>query len=87
MPERILDLYVEFRNHTNGLPTISGSGLLGALTHYGLDSIGAGEKDEMRELVLRGGPWSGEERLAILRLLRKRCRIVGTIAAGYVGKD
>jgi DNA polymerase-1 len=66
VPERILDLYVEFRNHTNGLPTISGSGLLGALAHYGLDSIGAGEKDEMRDLVLRGGPWSDSEGLDVL---------------------
>ena len=65
-PERILDLFVEFRNHTNGLPTISGAGLLGALAHYGLDSIGAGEKDDMRDLVLRGGPWSSDEQLAIL---------------------
>ena len=66
VPERVLDLYVEFRNHTNGLPTISGAGLLGALAQYGLDGVGAGEKDEMRDLVLRGGPWSNDERLAIL---------------------
>jgi DNA polymerase-1 len=66
LPERVLDLYVEFRNHTNGLPTISGAGLLGALAHYGLDGIGAGEKDEMRDLVLRGGPWSDDEQLAVL---------------------
>ena len=66
VPERVLDLYVEFRNHTNGLPTISGAGLLGALAQYGLDGIGAGEKNEMRDLVLRGGPWTDEERLAVL---------------------
>ena len=44
----------------------SGAGLLGALAHYGLDSIGTIEKDEMRDLVLRGGPWSDAEREAIL---------------------
>jgi DNA polymerase-1 len=66
VPERVLDLYVEFRNHTNGLPTISGAGLLGALAQYGLAGIGAGEKDEMRDLILRGGPWSDAERLAVL---------------------
>jgi DNA polymerase-1 len=65
-PERVLDLFTEFRNHTNGIPTISGAGLLGALAHYGLDSIGAGEKDEMRDLILRGGPWTDDERNAIL---------------------
>jgi hypothetical protein len=66
MPGRILDLFIEFRNATNGLPTISGSGLLGALAHNGLDGIGVGEKTEMRELVLRGGPWTSDERAAIL---------------------
>lgn len=66
VPRRVLDLFTEFRNHTNGIPTNSGAGLIGALTHYGLDSIGSGKKDEMRDLVLRGGPWTDEEREAIL---------------------
>jgi hypothetical protein len=66
VPERVLDLFTEFRNHTNGIRTASGAGLLGALAHYGLDSIGAVEKEEMRDLVLRGGPWSAAERVAIL---------------------
>jgi hypothetical protein len=65
-PDRVLDLFTEFRNQTNGLPTLCGAGLLGALTHYGLDSIGAIEKDEMRNLILRGGPWSEHEKAAIL---------------------
>lgn len=63
---RILDLFTEFRVLTNGLPTISGSGLLGALLHHGLDAIGAEEKQSMRELVLGGGPWTGAEQAAIL---------------------
>jgi DNA polymerase family A len=66
MPERILDLFTEFRDRTNGLETPSGSGLLGALTYFGLDSIGAEEKEGMRALVLSGGPWSAQEREAIL---------------------
>ena len=66
VPERVLDLFTEFRNHTNGIPTTSGAGLLGALAHYGLDSIGAIEKDEMRDLILRGGPWTEAEREDIL---------------------
>ena len=66
VPVRILDLFTEFRNLTNGLPTIGGNGLLGALAHHGLDSIGAVEKHEMRDLILRGGPWSDNERAAIL---------------------
>jgi DNA polymerase I len=66
VPERVLDLFTEFRNCTNGVPTSNGNGLLGALAYHGLDSIGAIEKDEMRDLVLRGGPWSAAERRAIL---------------------
>jgi DNA polymerase-1 len=65
-PERVLDLFTEFRNQTNGIPTTSGAGLLGALAHYGLDSIGTVEKDVMRDLILRGGPWTDAERTAIL---------------------
>jgi DNA polymerase-1 len=66
VPERVLDLFTEFRNHTNGVPPASGSGLLGALAHYGLDSITAVEKTEMRDLVLRGGPWTEAERDSVL---------------------
>jgi DNA polymerase I len=66
VPARVLDLFTEFRNQTNGLPTVAGRGLIGALTAYGLDSIGAIEKTEMRDLIIRGGPWSNDERAAIL---------------------
>ena len=66
MPERILDLFTEFRAGTNGLNTPAGNSLLGALAYFGLDGMGAAEKDDMRALILRGGPWSDAERLAIL---------------------
>ena len=63
LPARVVDCYVEFRNHTNGLSPSNGAGLLGALAYFGLDGMDAVEKHEMRELVLRGGPWSTEERV------------------------
>jgi len=66
LPNRVLDLYVEFRNFTNGLPTFCGRGLLGALSYYGLDGIDALEKKEMVELALRGGPWTADEKVALL---------------------
>jgi hypothetical protein len=66
MPERILDLFTEFRARTNGLPTPAGASLLGALTYFGLDAMGASEKEDMRALIQRGGPWSDDERAAIL---------------------
>jgi DNA polymerase I len=57
-PERILDLFVEFRNQTNGLPTPAGAGLLGALTYFGLDGIGASEKKELQKSI-GTGTWQG----------------------------
>jgi DNA polymerase-1 len=67
VPARILDLFTEFRDRTNGLTTPAGAGLLGALTFFGLDGMGATEKEEMRALILRGGPWSEQERDAIIQ--------------------
>ena len=66
MPENLLDLFVEFRCSHNGIPPISGYGLLGALTTYGIASIDVGEKKEMQGLAMRGGPYSSEERSALL---------------------
>lgn len=54
MPERILDLYVEFLEGTNGLRRPAGNGLVGALIAFGLEHIDATEKTEMRELAIRG---------------------------------
>jgi DNA polymerase I len=65
-PARILDLFAEFRDRTNGLTTPAGAGLVGALVFFGLDHLGANEKDDMRLLILSGGPWSANERSAIL---------------------
>jgi hypothetical protein len=66
MPQRILDLFIEFRSRTNGLEIPAGKGLLGALAYFGLDGIGVVEKDDMRALILRGPPWTEAERFAIL---------------------
>jgi len=66
MPARILDLFIEFRCLTNGLPVPCGNGLLGALAYYGLDAIGGAKKDSMRELAMRGGPYTVDERQALL---------------------
>ncbi len=66
MPLRILDLFAEFRATTNGLTLACGKGLLGALQWHDLNAMGADEKTAWRDLVLRGGPWSGEERRAVL---------------------
>jgi hypothetical protein len=61
LPFYMLDLFTEFRCITNGLDPVAGNGLLGALTYFGLDTVGAGEKKEMRDLALRGGPYTRTE--------------------------
>jgi hypothetical protein len=61
MPVNLIDLYVEFSNRTNGTSRPCGRGLLGALVYFGLSGISYTEKDEMRQLAQRGGPYSGTE--------------------------
>jgi DNA polymerase-1 len=68
MPVNVLDLFAEFRVRTNTTrrPGVSAS-LLNAMLMHKLDGLGSNEKEEMRALILRGGPWSSDERLAILK--------------------
>ena len=68
MPVNVLDLFAEFRVRTNTTrrPGVSAS-LLNAMLMHELDGLGSNEKEEMRALILRGGPWSSDERLAILK--------------------
>ena len=68
-PQRILDLYVEFKLATNTTPRdprYKSAKLPDALTFYGLDGVSVGEKDSWRDLIRSGGPWSSEERKGIL---------------------
>jgi hypothetical protein len=66
MPARILDVFAEFRCLTAGLPVPCGNSLLGALAYFGLDGLSVAEKDVMRQLALRGGPYTAEEQVALL---------------------
>ena len=65
LPINILDLYVEHRVATNGLRLTQKNSLLGALALRGLAHIDAGEKEEMRQLILGQSSWSVEEQLSI----------------------
>jgi len=78
LPERTIDLYAEFRCLTNickpprylrvadnnGTPSAN---LLGAAAYFGLPHIDSTEKEFYRELCIRGGPFTNEEREGILR--------------------
>ena len=66
LPENVLDLYTEFRTRTNGLSPPCGDGLLGALAWHGLDSMGADEKNEIRNLAIRGEPFTAREQADLI---------------------
>ena len=66
LPHNVLDLSPVFRNLTNGRWTPEGKGLLGALRYYGLDTIGTKQKDAARDRIMRGWPFTPEEREWIL---------------------
>jgi hypothetical protein len=66
MPERVLDLYVEFRQLTNGRDPFAGNSLLGALAWYDLGAMEATEKKSMQKLAMSGGPWTESERRALI---------------------
>jgi hypothetical protein len=67
LPINILDLFIEFRCLTNHSGERQPSaGLLAALDYFKLDSIEAQAKEHWRDVVLRGGPWTEEEKLGIL---------------------
>jgi len=65
-PTRLIDLYTEFRCLTSGQQVPCGYGLLGALAAYGLDGMAAVDKEDMRQLAQRGGPFTAQERDALL---------------------
>ena len=70
-PENVLDLFTEFRARTNGTDWLEGRGLLAALQYFNIDSIGAIEKQGMRELILRGPPVDRAAARRHLGLLRQ----------------
>lgn len=65
-PRRVLDLFAEFRACTNGLLVPHGNGLLGAMLHHGLPAMDGAEKKTMRDLAIRGGPFTDDERQNLL---------------------
>ncbi len=66
MPVRSLDLFAEFSCLTAGTNPPNGRTLLGALTYHGLPALDAVEKESMRSLAMRGGPYTHGEREALL---------------------
>jgi hypothetical protein len=74
LPRNVIDLLPEFRLKVNwALPKAArakflprGTGLVGAMAYYRLPFMSKSEKDIERSLILRGGPWSPDERARII---------------------
>jgi hypothetical protein len=70
LPTRVVDLYAEFRCETNGMvksELYKGKhDLLHALSYHGIYTITAAQKEEERQLVMRGGPWTPAEQTRVL---------------------
>jgi hypothetical protein len=66
VPTQVVDLYPEFRARFNGQNPASGWSLLSAAESFGVEGITAVEKSEMRELAIRGGPFSRREQADLL---------------------
>jgi hypothetical protein len=68
-PACSFDPYVEFRHHTNDGTVKSGDrekgfySLAGALCFFGEDGIDTARKDDMRDRIVEGPPFSADERL------------------------
>lgn len=77
LPHNTLDLFAEFRCLTNGLKLPAGNNLIGALIYLGLDPQSAQEKEVMRDLAKRGGPYASDEREALLAYCASDVRSLG----------
>ena len=86
MPANLVDLYAEFRCETNGDKPPCGNGLIGALTQYGLAAHIPEDKDEMRQLVLDGGPWSDQDKLAIMDYCQRDVEALGPLLAAMLAQ-
>ena len=85
-PERTLDLFFEFRARGNGLTMPSGSGLLGALVAHSLPAMAGAEKEELRALAIRGGPFTAAERAALLDYCHEDVAALGRLLPAMLPK-
>jgi hypothetical protein len=67
LPKHVLDLSPEFKCYVNGKGiSRKNQGLIGALQYFGLSTIAPKRKDAMRERIMKGWPFTAEEREQIL---------------------
>ena len=65
-PEGWIDTYAEARVIASGGRPEGGFGLLACCLRHGIRSISSDEKNGMREMILRGGPYDPKQKAEIL---------------------
>ena len=64
--KHFIDLHAEYRLHTNEIGNKVNTSLLSALDHFRIAHITTEEKDRIRQICIRGKPFSAAERQIIL---------------------
>jgi DNA polymerase I len=89
-PACALDPYVEFRHFTNDGAVKSGErekgfySLSGALQYFCEDGIDTAHKDEMRDRIIQGPPFSADERETILQYCEEDVRALALLVQHIV---
>ena len=83
----ILDLFAEFRCITNGDPRVGKKSLIGALRFFGLDHLIPDEKDAMRNMILSEGPWTKDQREAILDYCQQDVVALGPLLEAIINQN
>jgi DNA polymerase I len=92
MPRRILDLFIEYRHLNNEyyrlqeMKAQKAFGLLAAASHYGIHLESAEYKQEMRDLILRGHPYTPEEQTRIMDYCEMDVRETAALAEAMWGE-
>lgn len=88
LPRFTIDAFAEFRVHTNGRRLPGANGLLGALEHYRI-ATGTDQKrkDEMRDLCIKGGPFTDEQKQEIMRYCDEDARALADLLVALEADD
>jgi len=79
MPVNLVDLFVEHRVATNGLLGV-GNSLLAACEYHGVAAVPSSDhKNQMRELILAGGPYSEKDKTSILDYCAEDVRLTADL--------
>jgi hypothetical protein len=79
LPARCIDLFVEFRNITNGLILPHGMNLPGALMYFGVDGLSSMEKKGMIQKILENNTYSSKLKKEILDYCQSDVEALGKL--------